>query len=117
MEHQDWKPVVWTKKIEKKNLPKTIEIKNEQKNKNTIKNTVKKVYTDNNEEEIMPAIIDHDLSKIIQQKRLLLKISQQELANKLSIPVSVINQYEKGEGIRNGTYINKIKKFLNISNI
>ena len=59
-------------------------------------------------------MMNKDSSKKLQVKRIEQKLSQQDLANKLSIPVTIINQYEKGTGIRNGLYVSKIKKFLNI---
>ena len=117
MAFQDWEQVVWKKKVEPKQLPKTTIVANKQKNLNTITNTVKKIYDENNkfaDPDILPIIIDTNFSKELQKRRLLKKMSQQELANTLSIPVSIINEYEKGTGIRNGTYISKIKKYLNM---
>ena len=112
---QDWKPVIWKKPIEKKMLPKVTVLANKQKNQNTIQNTTKKVFIDgDNNPDIMPIIVDKEFSIALQQARLAKKISQQELSNKLSIPLSIINSYEKGTGIRNGSYITKIKKYLDI---
>ncbi len=42
------------------------------------------------------------------------KITQSQLAKAISIPLSVINDYEQGKGVRNGYYISLIKKYLNI---
>jgi ribosome-binding protein aMBF1 (putative translation factor) len=75
------------------------------------------MYDENNpsaDPDIKIIYIDKDLAKEIQKKRLQKKMSQQQLANAVSLPVSVINDYEKGTGIRNGSYITKIKKFLNM---
>jgi ribosome-binding protein aMBF1 (putative translation factor) len=115
--HQDWKPIIWEKKIPKSELPKSVSLSNAKKNINYTVNTVKKIYDPDNilaEPDIMPVLLDRDLSKEIQNRRLLKKMTQQQLANALSIPVSVINEYEKCVGIRNGKYISKIKKFLEI---
>ena len=117
MSHQDWKPIIWQKNIPTKELPKTITLKNTKKNSNLTTNTITKIYNDDNlssEPDIKPVLIDKNLAKEIQTRRLLKNISQQQLANALSIPVSVINEYEKGIGIRNGNYVSKIKKYLNI---
>ena len=115
---QDWNHVIWKKKVDPKLQPKTQILSDKQKNIHTIKNTVAKIttYDDNLQESdsIKPVIIDKELASQIQKHRLLLKMSQSELANKLSIPVAIINSYENGTGIRNGTYISKIKKILKI---
>lgn len=114
---QDWKPIVWEKKLPKSVLPKSVLLSNTQKNTNYTVNTVKKIYDPDNilaEPDIIPVLLDRNLSKEIQNRRLLKKMTQQQLANALSIPVSVINEYEKCIGIRNDKYISKIKKFLEI---
>lgn len=116
MSHQDWTPVIWKKKPDPKLLPKTVVVVNKQKNINSINNTVKKIYDEDNpnaEPKIQPVLVDRIFSKELQSRRLLKKISQQDLAKALSIPVAIISEYEKGTGIRNGTYISKIKKYLN----
>ena len=116
--NQDWNHVVWKKKPDPKLQPKTQVLSDKQKNIHTIKNTVTQIttYDDNLQESdnIKPVIISKEFAAQIQQHRVLLKMSQSELANKLSIPVAIINSYENGTGIRNGTYISKIKKILKI---
>ncbi len=114
---QDWTPIIWEKKNIKNEPPKKPIICNKQKNANTITNTIKKIYDENNptaDPDIQPILVDKNLATEIQKRRLEKKMSQQQLANALSIPVSIINEYERGIGIRNGTYIAKIKKILNI---
>ncbi len=114
------KPVIWKKNIQPINIPKKIIVSDKQKNANTMTNTVKKIYNEddnkykNDSPDILPVMIEKDFSKQLQLKRIEKKLSQQDLANKLSIPVAIINQYEKGTGIRNGIYISKLKKYLNI---
>ena len=118
--NQDWNYVVFKKKIDPKLLPKTKVLSDKQKNINTINNTVTKIldYDDNLPEydNIKPVLVSKDFGALMQKHRLLLNMKQIDLANKLSIPVSIINSYENGTGVRNGTYISKIKKNLNISN-
>ena len=112
---QDWNKVVWAKKPDPKSLPKTVILNNKQKNLNITQNTVKKIIDDGNEpDNIKPVIVAQNFSKLIREHRLIKKLSQVELANSLSIPVAIIKDYENGTGIQNGTYVSKIKKFLNI---
>ena len=116
MTHQDWTPVIWNKNIIDKNESKKVIVNNKQKNINSINNTIKKIYDETNpnaDPDIKPILIDKDLAKEIQTRRLQKKMSQQQLATALSLPLSIINDYEKGTGIRNGSYITKIKKYLN----
>jgi len=120
MSHQDWVPVIWKKpkSEKKKNQKSTMVVANKQKNANTMNNTIKKVYNEEdtnpkNEPDIMPVYIDQDFSKNLQKKRLEKKLSQENLAKALSIPVAIINEYERGTGVRNGTYVSKIRKYLN----
>ena len=118
--NQDWNYVVWKKKIDPKLLPKTKTLSDKQKNLNTINNTVTKILTYDDQlqeyDNIKPVLVSKDFGVLMQKHRLLLNMKQIDLANKLSIPVSIINSYENGTGIRNGTYISKIKKILNILN-
>jgi putative transcription factor len=115
MTSQDWNYVVWNKKPDPKLTPKTTVLSSKQKNMNTTTNTVKKINDDTLElDNIMPVIVDKSFSKQIQERRLLKKLSQADLAKQLSIPVSIIKDYENGTGIQNGTFVSKIKKYLDI---
>ena len=112
---QDWEKVVWTKKLDPKSLPKTSVLNNKQKNVNITYNTVEKIIDDSNEpDNIKPVIVNTDFSKLIRDHRMVKKLTQADLAKQLSIPIAIIKDYENGTGIQNGTYVSKIKKFLNI---
>jgi ribosome-binding protein aMBF1 (putative translation factor) len=116
---QDWKNVTWTKKIDPKLLPKTLELSTKKKNLNTINNTVTKItnYDDNLTEydNIKPVMVSKEFGQLMQTHRTLLKMTREDLAKKISLPIAIIRSYETGTGVRNGTYISKIKKVLNIS--
>ena len=43
-------------------------------------------------------------------------MTQKDLAQKLNIPVKMINEIESGKAIHNPQVISKIKRILNISN-
>jgi len=110
MQFQDWEPVkigggkIHTDKNyvapppqnkKKQNLPGT-KIINQLENDEIVK--VPKVsYTD---------------SKLIEQKRNTLGISQKELAQSFNVPVNIISDIEKGTSNNNKGLISRINKFL-----
>ena len=104
---QDWKNVVFHKETKQKPIIKTDV---------SCTNTVKKIYDKEKpdmEPEIKPIEIDKEFGLKIQKARLSLEMTQKDFANAISIPVSIINDYEKGKGIRNGIYISKINNYIN----
>ena len=112
---QDFTNVTWTKKPNPKLLPKTTIINNKQKNLNIGNNTVQKINDDIDiVDNIKPVLIDKLFSKQIIENRRVKNLTQADLAKQLSIPVAIIKDYENGKGIQNGTYVSKLKKFLNI---
>jgi ribosome-binding protein aMBF1 (putative translation factor) len=64
---------------------------------------------------LSPIIVTKEYGLRIQQARMLLNISQRELAYKLNIHINIINDYENGIGIKHNNIINKINNFLNIT--
>ena len=86
--YQDWEPVVWKKESDKK--------------------TVKPI-----QDEVAIREMTHSLQKAIQQARLACKMSQKELATKLQVQLSVINDYENGKAVPNNLFISKMEKALN----
>lgn len=110
--HQDWKTVVLRKD---KPIVKTPVINTVKKNTSSATSvTTKKVYDVDGEMEIVPVMIEKKFGDMIQKARMDRKMTQKELANALSIPLSVINEYERGQGVRTGLYVSKIKKYLGI---
>lgn len=95
MNHQDWEPVVLTKK-------KPISINKSNKN-NDDDDEIKKLK-----------FISLNNSKLIQQARTNQKISQKDLAKKLNLDIKIIQSYECGKGVQNTQIMNKIEKFLKI---
>ena len=93
---QDWKPVVFKKNVssEKKTSVKIL---------------------DNEDDEIKKQVtISSSNSNLIQQARLLKKISQKDLANKINKDVKTIQMYESGKGVPELGVMLKIEKALGI---
>lgn len=114
MDHQQWTPIIFTNKNTNKETT-TVPKQNINKNPNTIK--TKKIYDPDNpnaEPDIRPVLINAEFGKKIAEARCVKKLNQKDLAVATNIPVSVINEYERGQGVYNSTYVNKLKKYLNL---
>lgn len=93
---QDWEPVVLKKNVYSEK-----------------KTSVNKL--DNEDDEIKKQVtISSSNSKLIQQARLLKKISQKDLANKINKDVKTIQIYESGKGVPELGVMLKIEKALGI---
>lgn len=116
MDHQQWEPVILTKKNPSTNkITTTVPKKNINKTPNAIK--TEKIYDSNNpdaEPDIRPVMIDSEFGKKIAAARCTKNMTQKQLAVAINLPVNVINEYERGQGIHNSTYISKIKNYLGI---
>ena len=114
LEHQDWE-TIYTKA--NKQLNSGGKNKEENKKKKTQDFTKenkmdKKIEEGNLKHDKTPA----ELSKIIQQRRLNMGLTQKDLANKINVQVKVIIDIESGKAKKNPQLISKIKRILNISN-
>jgi len=109
MNHQDWKPVI----LKKNTKPvKTLEkVKKNNLNSNSNQNiNYKKLDGD----DVKLDYIDKSISKKIVEARVSLKLSQQDLANKLCVKKNIINDLESGKILKSN---NVIRKALNILKI
>jgi len=111
IQHQDWNTIYFSAS---KHIGGN---KKEEKNKKT--NVVSK--ENKMEKKIEEGNLKHDktpaeLGKIIQSRRLSQNMTQKDLAQKLNIPVKMINEIESGKAKNNPQIISKIKRILNISN-
>ena len=88
MSHQDWEPVVWKKEV------------------STTKQPVKENVSAQRE-------LTGELCSAIQKARMNVKLSHQELAQKLQVKPEVIKEYENGKAIPNNGFIARIEKILN----
>jgi len=115
MDHQQWDPVILTKKNPNAKVTTTVPKQHINKTPNGIK--VEKIYDPNNpdaEPEIKPVMIDVEFGKQIAAARCAKQMTQKQLAAAINIPAHVITDYERGQGVRNGNYVSKIKNYLNI---
>lgn len=104
MQHQDWKTVyIKSNKTTHPHKHKSQQTYNVEKH---IENNI-----DNGKMKIQK--VDREKSLSIQQKRLSKGLTQKDLANKLNIPIKILNDIESGKGSKNSQILNKINNFLN----
>ena len=106
MEHQDWKPVIFTKPKKKtvvtakKKVMSDTQIKNKKLDEATEVSKIAKVSL--------------SFGKEMQQARCAKKLSQKELAQKLHVKQTVVASYEQGKAIPNNGFICKIERVLGV---
>lgn len=110
MAHQDWNPVVWRKDPPKPKGPPTL-APPKPKHANASVN-MKRLDEDDT---YTPPKMTRELGQQILQGRSRLNLTQEQLAQKCSIPLSVIREYEKGIGLYNRIYLNPLCKLLGFS--
>lgn len=115
MEHQDWNVVTFNKK---NNVEKNIQFKKKFVNNATINSTtnrpawkIEKQIDSDNIGSLMQYVSKEDANIII-QGRILMKLSQKDLAYKLNMPIKNIQDIESLKAIENKLTLSKIKKFL-----
>lgn len=101
---QDWKPLVLRKDVGGGGPSQQI--------RESTGVNMKLLETD--DESYTPPTITRDMGLQISQARNKLKLSQEQLANKCHIPVSVVREYEQGKGLYNRKYLDPICKLLSI---
>jgi putative transcription factor len=123
---QDWNVVSWDKRGKRrKNESKTSFINNQMRKNNTTsqlkvsKPNENKVSTvtnakkiENEEESFKHQTVSLTVSKRIAQARCEKKLTQKELANKLNLPLKIIQDYETSKAIPNHVILNNIEKIL-----
>lgn len=114
--HQDWTPVIVRKNTGKTTTGQTVPKHHVNKSTNVVK--VEKIWDPNDpdaEPETKPVLVGRELGQQIQKARTAKGMTQKELACALNMPVGVINDYERGTGVHNSSFISKIKKYLGIT--
>ncbi len=107
--HQDWETVI----VKKSNATKKIEAKKNPK-KHHAPGT-KKFHELDGDEIVLPKLVDKDIAKKLQQARSEKKLKQKEVAQRLNVPVSMIQNVENGKAKLNKAFVNKLKKFYGVS--
>ena len=126
MNHQDWKPVSWDKRGERKkdesdnaflntqmrkgNVSSVL--KQDSANKNKINQVTNAKKIDGEQETFKHTHIGLEVGKKISQARCEKKLSQEDLARALFLPKSVIQEFESGKAIYNAMIMNKLEKYL-----
>ena len=108
--HQDLKEIVISskKQVIKKNIVK-------KKSDTSVNDQLKKI--ENDTEHFAHTKIPDDIRKKITSARIMLKLTQKEVANKLNIQLNVYTELENGKAIYSAEtkkLINKLKTILNI---
>ena len=114
LDHQDWKQIIIhskQKNINSDNTKKTKVIKNKNGEKNKIDNKLDKKVEDG---DMKHKIVSLKLRQEIQKRRTSQNLTQKDLATRVNLPTSVINEIESGKAIYNHQHMNKIKRFLKI---
>ena len=111
MEHQDWKPVVLRKSV--RPTPETVQVSTTatQKRNSSGTSVSRKLETD---DDYKPPTVTQSIAKQIRESRVLLKMTQEKLAQVCNIPLSVVRDYERETGLYERKYIDPLCKTLKI---
>ena len=106
---QDWENIVFTKKSKE-------QVEKEKKSKIKLSDeTLRLNKIDSSDRDEKHKKIEFKHSQLIQKARLIKKMTQKQLAQKLYIDINLISQYESGKIVPNRQILNKLAKELNIS--
>ena len=106
--HQDWTPIVInTKKTMNEGMKASNKLSESQQREHKLLKQV-------DDDELTHKKVSPELRKRIQQGRSALKWKQKDLAQKVNLSVSIINDIETGKAIYNHQHMNKIKRALKI---
>jgi len=105
-DHQDWKNIV-IKSTHGNKLNKKI-VTTVRRKETNVKQIEEKVEND----DLKHQKYDKSIAELILQKRLILNLTQKQLAQKLNIPHKIIADIESNKGIYNQQHYLKIKGFL-----
>jgi len=105
--HQDWKTVV----VHKTKAIKQMENKPKKQNAPGTKEFRKL----DGDEIVKPKTVDKNIAKQLQQARCAKKLKQKEVAQRLNVPLSMIQNVENGKAKLNKAFISKLKKFYGIN--
>jgi len=110
LDHQDWKQVI-IKKKDNKTLSTTV---SKLSKLSVTQQTDIKLLKQADNDDLKHKKVPPEIRKQIQQKRGVLKWTQKQLAQKVNLQVSIINDIETGKANYNPQHITKIKRILQI---
>jgi len=105
MEHQDWDVFIMKNKSKSK-------LKEENKEKEYVKSKEHKIEEQIEEGKLSHKKMDVNYGKELQKKRLSKGMTQKDLANKINIPLKMINEIESGKAKHNGPVMNKLNRIF-----
>lgn len=97
---QDWEPVVFRKKKVDETKPKVV-------------HGIRKV--EQNRESFEHKVVPKNIADAIQKKRIELKLTQAQLAQRINEKPAVVNDIECCRGVYNSTHVNKILRALGLT--
>ena len=104
--HQDWEPVHWDKKTDKKKdttpRPK----------RNAEADRLRKLEEE--DESFSVATVSLSVGRAVQMGRHQLKLSQKDLAQRLNIGAKIITDYENGKAIPSNQLLQRMQRILKI---
>ena len=109
--HQDWKPVVWTKKKTPQQSGNVKKVSKTNLNSNKLTGTGKKINDDDGEIMANPTV-GLAIGKQIAQARTAKKLSQKQLAQQMCIQPAIVQQNENGKAIRNNGLLARFERAL-----
>ena len=114
MAHQDWKPLVLGKpktKPTQNETEKQASSQTQHKSLSIAAANPRRLEEDDNYR--IPQV-DFEMGRKITCGRVQMKLSQEQLAKKCSIPLAIVKEYEQGKGLYNRAYLDPICRVLNI---
>jgi len=108
LDHQDWKTIVIQNPKNNTNKKKT--------SNKSVNHKIISIEKKADNDQLHHKKIDQQLRLEIIKHRNALNLTQKQLATKINIPVSNINDIESGKAIYNHKIIQKIKRTLKINN-
>ena len=107
-QHQDWTPIVFRKREKEKTIENN-QLKEKQKGDQISKKLL------DNPEDFHHKQISKEVADAIRQKRIELKLTQLQLAQKINEKVNVVQEIENMKAVYNHIIINKIFRILGLS--
>ena len=106
MNTQDWDPVIFRKSMKTRGSESNLITKSNGLGEEAIRLN----QIDNEDLALTPITLN--LRTVIQQSRTKLGLSQSQLAQKLNVKSSVINEYENGKVVPNNQFLGKMERVL-----